>query len=239
MNKKVKSEVLAIIPARAGSKGIAGKNLAQLSGKPLIQYTIDAGKSSRLISRLIISSDDDEIIEYCKEQGIEIPFKRPKELAQDDTPMIDVIKHAVVFLEEKESYRPHYIVILQPTSPLRTSTHIDEALGTLINSDADSTVSVMEVPHQFNPYSVMKWEEGYLKLFLPYDERKNLRHLKPKFYARNGAAIYAFTYKCLVDKDSIYGEKILSYFMGREESVDIDSVFDLQQAEILLKNKQK
>ena len=188
----MKEEILAIIPARGGSKGIPKKNMVLLAGKPLIQYTIDAAKGSKLITRIILTSDDNEIIEYCKKQGIEVPFKRPSDLAKDDTPMIDVIIHAIRYLEEKENYKPDIIILLQPTSPLRTSKHIDEALEKLINSDADSIVSVVEVPHQFNPYSVMKLEDGYLKHFLPYDERKNIRQLKPKFYARNGAAFYAF-----------------------------------------------
>jgi CMP-N-acetylneuraminic acid synthetase len=140
-------------------------------------------------------------------------------------------------LEEKENYKPDIIILLQPTSPLRTSKHIDEALEKLINSDADSIVSVVEVPHQFNPYSVMKLEDGYLKHFLPYDERKNIRQLKPKFYARNGAAIYAFRYECLIEKNSIYGEKILPYFMGKEESIDIDDWFDLKVAEVMISAK--
>lgn len=229
------SEILTIIPARGGSKDIVRKNLVKLCGNPLIQYTIDAAKGSTLISRIIISSDDDEIIEYCKAQEIDVPFKRPAELAKDDTPMIGVIKHAVEFLEKSESYIPSYIILLQPTSPLRTSKHIDEALDMFINSEADSIVSVVEVPHQFNPYSVMKLEKGFLKPFLPYDERKNLRFLKPKFYARNGAAIYAFTYKCLIEKDSIYGDKILPYFMEKEESVDIDDMSDIVVAEGFLR----
>jgi len=229
--------ILAIIPARGGSKGIPKKNLVNLCGKPLIQYTIDAVKNSRLVSRIILSSEDEEIINYCKQQGIEVPFKRPRKLAQDNTPMIDVIKHAIIFLGKNENYKPDYIVLLQPTSPLRNSKHIDEALELLISSGADSVVSVMEVPHQFNPYSIMRLKNGYLNPFLFYDERKNLRHLKPKFYARNGAAIYAFTYNCLIKKNSIYGEKILPYFMRKEESIDIDDAIDLIIAEAIIKRK--
>ena len=112
-------------------------------------------------------------------------------------------------------------------------------LKLLINSGADSVVSVTDVPHRYNPYSVMRMERGYLKPFLRISERKNLRQAKPVFYARNGAAIYAFTYKCLKEKKSIYGDRILPYAMKEEESVDIDSLIDLKLADALLKGKRK
>jgi len=232
-------EVLAIIPARGGSKGIPRKNLALLCGKPLIQYTIDAAKGSKFITKLILSSDDEEIIEYCKSQNVEVFFKRSAVLAKDNIPMLPIIKHAVSFLEENMSYKPDYIILLQPTSPLRAEKHIDEAINMLINSDVDSIVSVVEVPHNFNPYSIMKLEDSYLKPFLEYDENMNLRQMKPKFYARNGAAIYAFTCNCLTTKNSIYGDKILPYFMRKEESIDIDDEFDLKIAEFVLENGKK
>jgi len=234
----VKSEeILAIIPARGGSKGIRNKNLKLLAGKPLIQYTIDAVKGSKLITRTILSSDSLEIINYCKEEGIEAPFVRPKKLAQDDTSMLEVVIHTLSFLKEKENYIPDYIILLQPTSPLRTSKHIDEALLLLVNSDADSIVSVIEVPHNFNPYSVMKLDGNYIKPYLEYDERLNIRQMKPKFFARNGPAVLAFSYECVINKKSMYGDKILPYFMNREESIDIDSELDLLFAEFLIKSR--
>ena len=228
-------KILAIIPARGGSKGIPGKNLSNLCRKPLIKWTIDEAKKSNLIDKIILSSDDNEIIEYCRKQGIEVPFKRPKNFAKDNTPMLPVIKHAINFLKVNKKYVPDYILLLQPTSPLRTYKHIDEALNLLMSSDADSVVSVVEVPHNFNPYSVMKLKNGYLKPFLKYNENMNLRQKKPKFYARNGAAIYAFKFNCLIKKNSIYGDKILPYFMKREESIDIDEKFDLELAEVIIK----
>lgn len=231
-------KILGIIPARGGSKGIPKKNIYPLCGKPLIAWTIEAIKGSRYISRTVLSSDSDEIIEVAGKYGIEVPFVRPKELAEDDTPALPVIKHAVDWLKENEDYAPDYIVLLQPTSPLRTSRHIDEALERLINSDADSIVSVVKVPHQYNPYSVMEMKDGFLKPFLKYDERKNIRQLKPVFYARNGAAIYAFTYECLMKKNSIFGDKILAYEMSREESVDVDDMLDMRVCELLIKNRE-
>ncbi len=233
----MKKEILAIIPARGGSKGIPGKNLAPLDGKPLIWYTIQAAKGSKLITRIILSSDSETIIEYCESLDVEVPFRRRPELALDSTPMIDVVQDAVGFLRAHESYTPHLIIILQPTSPLRTSRHIDEALQMLTASDADSIVSVIEVPHRFNPYSVMKMDDSHLKPFLPYDDKKNLRHLKPKSYARNGPAICAMTYTCLTQKCSLYGERILPYLMTTVDSIDIDDPSDLKAAEAVISGR--
>jgi CMP-N-acetylneuraminic acid synthetase len=229
--------ILGIIPARGGSKGILKKNIYPLCGKPLIAWTIEAAHGSRRISRTILSSDSAEIIEIAGKYGVEVPFVRPKGLAMDDTPALPVIQHAVNWLKENEGYLPDYIVLLQPTSPLRTLRHIDEALEKLIHSDADSIVSVVKVPHQYNPYSVMEMKDGFLKPFLEYDERKNIRQLKPTFYARNGAAIYAFTYECLIKKNSIYGDKIMAYEMDKEASIDIDEQSDLVCCECLLRKR--
>lgn len=229
-------DVLGIIPARGGSKSIFRKNMVNLAGKPLIKYTIDAAKKSRLISRLIVSSDDSGIISYCRAQGVEAPFVRPGRISGDKAPMIDVVKHAVDFLRKNESYRPDYIILLQPTSPLRKTRHIDEALKGLIYSDADSIVSVVEVPHQFSPYSAMMLKGGALKPFKPLNERKNLRQVKKRFYGRNGPAILALTYNCL-KKNSLFGKKILPYLMNKEDSIDIDDRFDLKLATLFMKGK--
>ncbi len=231
-------EVLGIIPARGGSKGIPRKNLVVLNGKLLIQYTIDAAYGSRYITRLILSSDDEEIIHYARQQGVEVPFKRPRELASGATPMLLVIQHALSYLATAEAYIPDYVVLLQPTSPLRTSKHIDQAFEQLHNADADSVVSVVEVPHQFNPYSIMEWKGKYLVPYLRFDERYTLRQYKPKFYARNGPAICISTYQCIVQKNSLYGDRILPYLMSKEASIDIDDEIDLLCAAALLE-KQK
>ena len=229
-------EILGIIPARGGSKGIPQKNIALLNERPLIAYTIEAAHRSKLISRCILSSDSIEIISICKELGLEVPFVRPNDLSTDDTPALPVIQHAVNWLQHHENYVPDYIVLLQPTSPLRTSDHIDQALEKLINSDADSIVSVVKVPHNFNPYSIMKCENDHLYHFLEYDENKNMRQMKPIFYGRNGAAIYAFSLKCLIEKNSIYGDSILPFEMEKEVSIDIDDQFDLSVCEWMLRN---
>jgi len=230
--------ILAIVPAREGSKGVPQKNIYPLCNTPLIYYTIKAIQRSKLITRAILSSDSSEVIKVAKDYGLEVPFVRPSELAQDDTPALPVVEHAVKWLEETENYKADYIILLQPTSPLRNENHIDEALSILINSDADSIVSIVEVPHNFNPYSIMKLQGKYLSPYLLFDENKNLRQLKPVFYARNGAAIYAFTYNCLMNKHSIYGDKILPYLMEKESSIDVDDLFDLKLCEWILSSRE-
>lgn len=232
----MKKQILAIIPARGGSKGIRGKNLKLLARKPLIRYTIDAAKRSRLITRIVLSSDDKKIIGYCKRQGVEVPFVRPRALAGDDTPMLKVVLHTVKFLKQKEGYVPDYVLLLQPTSPLRAARHIDEALCLLMKSSADSVVSVVPVPHNFNPFSVMKVREGYLTHFLTFNESKNLRQKKPVVFGRNGPAILACTYACIAQKKSMFGDRIIPYLMSKGESIDIDDSFDLSIAEYLIRN---
>ena len=227
-------KILAIVPARGGSKGIPHKNIYPLCNKPLIYYTIKAVQKSKMITRAVLSSDSEEILDLAADYGLEAPFVRPDELALDDTPALPVIQHAVQWLEENDNYRADYIILLQPTSPLRTAKHIDEALSKLLNSDADSVVSVVEAPHNCIPNSIMKLEGEYLSPYLPLDENFNLRQLKPVYYARNGAAIYAFTYNCLMKKNSIYGEKVLPYVMGKDCSIDVDDLFDLKLCELIL-----
>ncbi|MHA1284530.1 MAG: acylneuraminate cytidylyltransferase family protein [Promethearchaeota archaeon] len=227
---------LGIITARGGSKGIPRKNIKKLAGKPLIEYTFDAVKGSKLLDRCIVSSEDEEIIKFSLSKNIEVPFIRPKELAKDDTPSIDVLIHALNYLKKKENYIPDYVVTLQPTSPLRTSKDIDNSIRLILEDEqADSLVSGVEVPHRFNPYSLMQFKGKYLEHYIK-EIRIYRRQEKPKFYARNGAAIYITKYKTLIEERKIIGNKCLPYFMPRERSIDIDDMFDWRVAECFLKN---
>ena len=228
---------MGIIPARGGSKGIPRKNIKKIAGKPLLAYTAKAALGSSYISRVVLSTEDQEIRQVGNELGLEIPFIRPDNLAQDNTPSLPVVQHVLVMLERQENYKPDLIVLLQPTSPLRTSKHIDEALELFINQNADSLVSVTEVPHNMKPYSVMKSKKnGTIVPFLIYEENKNIRQQKPKFFARNGAAIYISTYECIMKNNSLYGSKILPYFMKKEDSFDLDDEIDWKIMESLIKN---
>ena len=229
-----KPKILAVIPARGGSKTIPKKNIKPLCGKPLIEYTFDAAKASRLLGRVLVSTDDEQIARIARKNEMEVPFLRPIDLAKDDSSTLSVIQHAVCFLQDNENYRPDYIVILQPTSPLRTGVHIDEAIQILIETDADSVVSVTEVPHQYNPCSIMKIEQGRLLSFMKGAEAYTRRQLKPVVYARNGAAIYAFRYETLIEKNSLYGDDCRPYLMSKADSVDIDDSIDFEFAEFIL-----
>ena len=229
--------VLGIIPARGGSKGIPKKNIYPLLGKPLIGYTIEAALGSRVLTRTILSTDSEEIAETARGFGLEVPFMRPAELADDASPALPYIEHALERLRGDEGYVPGYIALLQPTSPLRTSRHIDQCMQTLMDSDADSIVTVVQAPHNCIPQSIMELKDGFLKPFLAYDERDNQRQKKPVYYARNGAAVYGFTHDCLTKKKSVFGDRILPFVMAPEDSVDIDTMLDMRIAECLLSNR--
>lgn len=236
---KSRAEVLALVPARGGSKGIPKKNVISLRGQPLIYYTAEAIRKSRVITRSIVSTDCQKIAGIASRLGLPVPFLRPEHLAQDDTQMIGVVEHALCWLERNESYIPDYIVLLQPTSPLRTTDDIDQAMLRLLHSDADSIVSVVKVPHNCTPESIMyrdddETETFALKSFVPRNSAPSLRQQKKTYYARNGAAIYGFSRECLVNKKSIYGDRVLGFEMPQERSVDVDSPWELELCEYLL-----
>lgn len=231
-------KTLGIIPARGGSKGIPRKNIRMLAGKPLLAWTAEAALRSSL-SRVILSSDDTEIIAVGREYGLEAPFIRPPELAQDDTPAIDVVVHALTALFQMEGYRPDSVMLLQPTSPLRTARHIDEALDLFSrHPEATSLVSVVKAPHNMTPESLMRINEyGYLEHLVPWGEKMNIRQQKPQYYARNGAAIYIVRTDCLLINQTLYGNRILAYEMPKSESIDIDDEFDFELCELLLRKR--
>jgi CMP-N-acetylneuraminic acid synthetase len=231
--------VLGLIPARGGSKGIPNKNIVPLAGKPLIEWTIEAARGSQL-DRLLLSSDDERIIQVVEGiGGVDIPFVRPRRLATDTTPGIEVVIHAVEWLRDHETYKPDAVMLLQPTSPLRRSLHIDEAIALYSELGADSLVSVVKVPHNMVPESLMRVDDsGWLRPIVHFDERQNLRQQKPTYYARNGAAIYLFATDLLLDSRTMYGDRLVGYEMSYRESVDIDDYFDLEICEWLLTHRE-
>ena len=230
------NEVLGIIPARGGSKGIPKKNIALLVGRPLLAYTCDAALASRRLTRVVLSTDDEEIAEVGRKCGVEVPFMRPAELARDDTPSIAVVEHCLRSLDEDEAFRPEVVVLLQPTSPMREARHIDEALARMIETGADTVVSVVEVPHRFTPYSLMTLQDGWLRDFwreaLPFDRFR--RQNAPVLYARNGPAILGAKVSVLSETQSFYGGHVVPYTMSEENSIDIDTLFDLKLAALLM-----
>ena len=227
-------ETLALILARGGSKGIPDKNMRRLAEKPLIEYTINAAKSSRLINRIIVSTDDCKIAKFAKSKNIEVPFLRPKKYSQSKSKTIDVINHAINFLQTHDEYSPNIVTILQPTSPLRTSIDIDKSIKLLKNSKNTSCVlGVTKI--KTHPYLSFESKNGFLIPFKSNFEKYFQRQKFPTFYYPTGS-IYTLWTKTLSKYHSIYGPKLKPMFIDVENSIDIDTPYDLFQAEMKYNN---
>lgn len=224
--------MIAIIPARGGSKGIPRKNIKELNGQPLISYIIKALRNSKYIDRIIVSTDDYEIAEVSKKYGAEVPFLRPQNLAQDTTSSMEVILHCINWLRENEGYEANYTGLFQCTSPFTNTKHINEAIENLYNNHGNSIVSVCESNE--NPYWMKKIINGKLVDFINNDTYIRRQDL-PKIYSLNGA-IYIAKTNFLLKNKTWYNENTLSYIMKKEESVDIDSLLDFYLAEMIIKN---
>jgi len=224
-------KIISIIPARGGSKGLPGKNIRLLGGKPLIAHSIETALGSKQVSRVIVTTDDEEIADVAKKYGAEIPFIRPAQLAQDDTPPDPVLKHVLEFLDEKEGIKPEIIVWLEPPCPFRTSKEVDEAIHILQSDpEADSLRSVIE-PFQ-NPYKSWKIKEKYLEPLIETEEALHTgpRQKTQKTYWQNGS-IFLVKYDTIMKKGNFFGDKILPYVMNSDRFVDIDKKEDLELAE--------
>ena len=224
-----RTKVLAVITARGGSKGLTRKNILDLAGSPLIAWTIKAAKESKFISKVILSSDDEEIIEVAKRYDCEVPFKRPSYLATDNATSVDVLNHAI-------EYCPGYdfVILLQPTSPLRTAKQIDDACKLYERSLADTLVSVMFFPKFCMDGKLMSVRAGYLvpppPPRMPLDQGKTL--------VRNGPAILIEKFERLRDEKTLYGAKTIPFLMDFKSSIDIDDGDDFWLAEAIFeKNK--
>ena len=223
-------EILGLIPARLNSKGIPRKSLAPLAGRPLVEYTFEAARASRALTRLVVSTDDPDVAALARAQVIDVPFMRPPSLAADDTPMLEVMRHALGWLRQAESYESAVIVLLQPTSPLRRARDIDDAVRRLLDTGADVTVSVVEVPHRFAPESLMV-EEGAWLAPLEAGNPVLRRQDKPHYFARNGPAVLAARTAYVEACGHLYEGRVAGHPMDRRHSVDIDGPEDLLEAE--------
>lgn len=224
--------ILGVIPARGGSKSIPLKNIVSLAGRPLLAYTADAVSGSRRLTRTIVSTDDARIRAAAADLGLEAPFLRPAELARDETPMVPVIVHALDWHAKETGEDPEAVVLLQPTSPLRQAQDIDRAVDLFREREADSVVSVVEVPHTFNPESVLALVDGRVEP-LASAIGPLRRQEKSRVYARNGPAVLVVR-PSLVRSGRLYGERTFATIMGRRSSIDIDDPFDLELAALLL-----
>lgn len=224
--------VLGVILARGGSKGLLRKNVRNLAGKPLIAWTIEAGHESEYLDRLILSSDDDEIMAVAREYGCEIPFRRPAELARDDSTSMDALLHALDQLPEHD-----YTVLLQPTSPLRIAADIDGAIERCHTSNAPACVSVTRTdkPPQWM-YTVN--DAHHLQPVLDETERIPRRQDAPPTYALNGA-VYVGETEALRNRETFLQPETVAYPMPEAQSIDIDTEFDLIFTEVFIQHKQK
>ncbi len=230
--------VLGLIPARGGSKGVPRKNIKLLGGKPLLSYTIDAAKASGVITRLVVSTEDEEIAGIAKSLGAEVPFLRPQELASDASPTLDTVIHAMKWFKENGEHFDA-LCLLQPTTPFRSGDDIRNALEKFGSSTCHSLVSVREVPHTYNPNWVF-FEDEKQNLRISTGEKYLIprRQELPKAYHRDGA-IYITLSEMILEQESLYGDIIGYYEIKDSPNINIDTMEDWQMAEDYIKITKK
>jgi N-acylneuraminate cytidylyltransferase len=232
--------VLAVIPARGGSKSIPRKNIRPLAGHPLIAYSIAAGLAASSVTRLIVSTDDEEIAGVARKYGAEVPFLRPAEHSQDNTTDLPVFRHALEWLQEHESYQPDIVVQLRPTSPFRRVRHIDEAVRLLLEHPQADAARTVCIPFQ-NPFKMWRIApDGWMQplgseLGIPQEPYNQPRQALPEVYWQTGY-VDACRADTILKKNSMTGERILPVVIDPAEWIDIDSPDDWLRAERLLEN---
>jgi len=227
--------ICALITARSGSKGVPGKNIKTLAKKPLIAWTIQSAHESSVFDRIIISTDDEEIAKISRFYEAEVPFKRPRKLAMDDSPHIDVVAHAIEWLHNKNNYYPEYVMLLQPTSPLRTDEDIKNAVEIAKKHKAASVISVSPTP--VHPYLMKEInEKGILSSFVEIPNGYLRRQLYPKIYYVNGA-IYLIKTEVLLQQKTFFPDNTYPCLMSVENSLDIDTTWDFYLGNLILQDK--
>lgn len=217
-------KILGLVNARGGSKGVPGKNIKLLGGRPLIAWSIAAGLGSRHLSKVVVSTDSEAIAEAARAAGAEVPFMRPAELATDTARQIDAIIHAVGFVEARDG-RYDYVCLLQPTCPLRSSADVDGALDLLLSTGADSVVTVTDVGGRHPMTLYRKGKDGVLSPYLASDGAGVLRQDFEELYWRTGG-VYAMKRDVVMERRSLYGQDIRGYAVPEERCFNIDSPFD-------------
>lgn len=225
--------VLAVVTARGGSKRIPKKNVRFLGGKPLIAWTIEAAKAVSALHAVVVSTDDEDIADVSRMAGAEVPFMRPEALSSDTAASLPVVQHATAFIEQRDAVTFDWVLLLQPTSPLRLPADIEAALALAAQDDSDSVVAVKPMP--VHPVFAKKLDEHGLLKPLLMEEPEGLRRqdVSPAAYCRNGA-IYLTKRSVLMEENSLYGKRIRAHIMPEERSIDIDTPLDFALAELLL-----
>lgn len=228
-----KLNILAIIPARGGSKRLPGKNILLLKNKPLIAWTIEAALNSKYKLDVIVSTDDQAISDIAKQFGAEVPFIRPEEISDDNSTSIDVVKHTLSFLKEKDNRKYDFIILLQPTSPLRNNVDIDLAIDLLIDKEADSIISMCECEHSPLWTNTLPSDNS-----LDNFQREELLNKRaqdlPIYYRFNGAIYISKVDRLFKEKRFFFNTKSYSYIMPSVRSIDIDNVIDFKLAEAIM-----
>lgn len=226
-------KILAIVPARGGSKGVKRKNIRELSGKPLIAWTIEQAVSCKYIDKVIVSTDDNEIANISEKYGAEVPFLRPKDLSLDKSKMVDVVLHALSVINKGSTFYDLFM-LLQPTSPLRTIEDIAKSIESLFELNAKAILGICEVDHHPVLTNTLP-ENGCMGNFLSKELQNTNRQELPIYYRINGAMYLAYCDYYMKHK-SFYSEQTYAYIMPHDRSVDIDSEIDFKLAEFLLEN---
>ena len=227
---------LGLIPARGGSKGVPRKNLRELAGKPLVAWTIETALRCDGIERLVVSTDDEEIASVCRDLGAEVPFRRPADLARDESPDLPVYEHALDWLAREEGYRPAAVVWLRPTAPLRTVEDIEAVLEMLEETGCDSVRSVCRAEH--HPAWMRTLEGDRLRPLLDGDGANyHQRQALPPVYRLNGA-VDAVRSASVGSGPELFGGDVRGYVMPAERSVDLDTMLDFALAERLLEGRE-
>jgi len=228
--------VLGIVLARAGSKGLPGKNTMMLNGKPLIAWSVKAGLESRFVTDVVVSTNSVEIASIAEEYGAEVPFIRPDHLASDTSSSADAIIHAVGFLREQDSYYD-YVILLEPTSPLRDCTDIDEAFLSLINSGGSSLVSVCRASTVHPSFMFTLGNENLLAPYEAIGKIGNLRRQDVSKIFYPDGSIYISSIKTFEKELSFYHEGTLGYEMPRWKSLEIDDELDFLLVEAVMRDR--
>lgn len=234
-------EVLAIIPARGGSKGVPRKNIKLLAGKPLIAWAIEAAKATPLVTRVVVSTEDEEIASVARTYGAEVPFVRPSEFANDLSTTLEVLEHALTYLIEHERYGPDIVLLLPPTAPLVLPSDIAHGIDALMNDPSADSIRPV-VPSAKHPYKNLRIENGYLRPFYeanitgfeePYDMP---RQLFPDAYVYSGA-FQVIRAKTIFEHKSLSGARMGYIHMSLERSVNIDTLDDFMYADMLMRRR--
>ncbi len=229
-------KILGIIPARGGSKSVPKKNIRKLNNKPLLQYTFDVANKANGLTDVVLSTDDDAIMEVAKQIGLKVPFKRPADLALDSSPTLPVIQHALKYFMDQGIYYDA-VCLLQVTTPFKTSEFIDMAISKFVNTGADALISVQKVPHKFNPHWVfIENQEGNLELFTNEKEIVTRRQDLPSDYYFRDGCIYITKTEVLLEQNSLYGSKIAYLESPEAAAINIDTLSDWKMAEDYLKS---